>query len=121
MASVYLGRSRDEEGVERVVALKVIKDEHAEDDSYVKMFVDEAKILSHLNHPNVIDTMEFGVEGDNRFIAMELLIGRSLLDAWEVCFERGERIPLDVAMWACARIAEGLHYAHELRDENDEP
>src|SRR5215207_4557501 len=107
MASVFLGR-RHEVGGDRVVALKVIKDEHAKDEHYVRMFLDEAKILSHLEHPNVIATLEWGVEGENRFIAMELLLGRSLFDAWEGGIAAGSGIPIDLAMWIGARTADGL-------------
>ena len=118
MATIYLGRSRDENGNESLAALKVIKDELAETDIYRDMFFDEAKILSRLSHANVIRTLEYGVEGDNRFIAMELLLGRSLMDVWDLLAARGERIPVNLGVWMCARVAAGLHAAHELRAED---
>ncbi len=118
MATIYLGRHRDPQGHESLAALKVIKDELAETDIYRDMFFDEAKILSRLSHANVIHTLEYGVEGDNRFIAMELLLGRSLMDVWDLLAERGESIPIELGAWICARIAAGLHAAHELRADD---
>ncbi len=118
MATIYLGRHRDGQGHESLAALKVIKDELAETDIYRDMFFDEAKILSRLSHANVIHTLEYGVEGDNRFIAMELLLGRSLMDVWDLLAARGETIPVDLGVWICARVAAGLHAAHELRADD---
>jgi serine/threonine-protein kinase len=118
MATIYLGRHRDGQGHESLAALKVIKDELAETDIYRDMFFDEAKILSRLSHANVIHTLEYGVEGDNRFIAMELLLGRSLMDVWDLLAARGETIPIELGVWICARVAAGLHAAHELRADD---
>src|SRR4051812_43257822 len=91
MATVYLGRHRREDGSEEVVALKVIRDELAHDEQFSAMFIDEAKILARLSHPNVIQTLEYGVTGVHRYIAMELLNGRTLSDAWDVLAAEGEK------------------------------
>ncbi len=121
MATVYLGREVREDGSEALVALKVIRDEFVNDEQFTAMFVDEAKILARLSHPNVIQTLEYGVTGQHRFIAMELLTGRTVADAWEVVSEAGERFELGTAAWVCARVAEGMHSAHELVDEAGAP
>jgi eukaryotic-like serine/threonine-protein kinase len=116
MATVYIGR-KNEGGEEQLVALKVIRDELAHDETFIHMFLDEAKVLSRLSHPNIIETLEYGVTGSHRFIAMELLQGRSLMDVWELLAARGERVPLPLAAWICARVADGLAHAHGLADE----
>ncbi len=127
MATLYLGcgqaksaggdtnpnAQRDE-----VVALKVIKEGLSGDEVYQTMFLDEAKILSKLSHPNVIRTHEYGITpGGHGFIAMELLLGRTLADAWDDHAAKGELMPLGLSTWICARVAAGLHSAHALRDE----
>jgi serine/threonine-protein kinase len=117
MATVFLGRARDESGRERIAAVKAMKTELSQEEQFVTMFMDEAKILSRLDHPNVARTLEFGSTGEQHFIAMELLLGRTLLDVWDTCVERSLPLRLDVAAWICARVADGLHYAHELCDE----
>jgi serine/threonine-protein kinase len=121
MATVYLGRETRDDGTEELVALKVIRDEYAHDEQFANMFIDEAKILSRLSHPNVIQTLEYGVTGAHRFIAMELLSGRTVADLWDVLIARGESFDLGLAAWICARVAEGLHSAHELVDETGSP
>jgi serine/threonine-protein kinase len=121
MATVYLGRDLREDGSEMLVALKVIRDELAHDEEFTAMFVDEAKILARLSHPNVIQTLEYGVTGKHRFIAMELLTGRTAADVWDVLAAEKDRFDLGVAAWICARIAEGLHSAHEVIDETGAP
>ena len=121
MATVYLGHDKREDGAEELVALKVIRDELANDETFTSMFVDEAKILARLSHPNVIQTLEYGVSGSHRFIAMELLNGRTVADAWDTLEPKAEKIELGTAAWICARVAEGLHSAHELVDEQGTP
>jgi serine/threonine-protein kinase len=121
MATVYIGRAPREDADPELVALKVIRDELANDPRFSAMFIDEAKILARLSHPNVIHTLEYGITGVHRFIAMELLSGRTYADMWDLLVERGERVPLRLAAWICARVAEGLHSAHELADEGGSP
>ncbi|MDB5216114.1 MAG: serine/threonine protein kinase [Myxococcaceae bacterium] len=117
MASVYIGRATLDDGSEERVALKVIRDELAHDEQFKSMFIDEAKILAQLSHPNVIKTMEYGVTGAHRFIAMELLSGRTYSDVWDLLATKGDKMPPWLAAWLCARVAEGLHHAHELVDD----
>ncbi len=117
MATVYVGRGTRADGSEELVALKVIREELATDEQFATMFVDEAKILARLSHPNVIHTLEYGVTGPHRFIAMELLSGRTYADVWDILAAKGRTMPVKLGAWICARVAEGLHSAHELVDE----
>ena len=121
MATVFIGRATRPDGTEERVALKVIRDELAHDEQFKSMFIDEAKILSRLAHPNVIQTLEYGVTGEHRFIAMELLSGRTYSDVWDLLVVKGEKMPIPLAAWLCARVAEGLHSAHELLDDTGQP
>ncbi|MEO6573619.1 MAG: serine/threonine-protein kinase [Polyangiaceae bacterium] len=123
MATIYLGRGSGSalRASERVVALKVIKAEYSLNRDFVNMFLDEAKIVSKLSHPNVVELYELGNEGHTPFIAMELLSGQSLWSVWEACRERNVRLRYDLVAWIGARIAQGLHHAHELRDGKGKP
>jgi eukaryotic-like serine/threonine-protein kinase len=121
MASVYLGRAIDPRGGERVAAIKVIKPELAHVTEFSQMFLDEARILERLDHPNINGALEYGVSGGRHFIAMELLLGRTLRDVWDAAVEKRRSFPLDLAAWICAGVAHGLHHAHELRDEAGRP
>jgi serine/threonine-protein kinase len=116
MAVVYLGRLAGPAGFERVVALKVIRDEYAMNPDFARMFLDEAKIVARLSHPHIVQVHELGMEGNRLFIAMELLHGQSLWHVWDACQTRKVRLRYDLVSWLCARIAEGLHHAHEIVD-----
>jgi len=121
MATVYLGRARDESGAERLAAVKVMRHELRHDDLLVQMFVDEAEMLSRLSHPNIAATYGYGTDEEQHFIAMELLLGRTLLEVWNACKERKVALRLDHAAWIAARVADALHHAHELVDEEGAP
>ena len=120
MATVFIGRKVDGTGDE-VVALKLIKDELIDKPGYVDMFLDEAKILLRLSHPHIIETREAGIAEHARFIAMELLLGRTLMDAWEICVARESRVPLDVAAYIASCVAAALQHAHTLADADGKP
>ena len=125
MATVYLGHNVAPPGqapsAPRVVALKVIKEEFCKQPEFVAMFLDEAKIISRLQHPNLVQVIELGTEGDRLFIAMELLLGQSLWEVWNACRTRGVRLRYDLAAWLGARVADGLHHAHEMKDPHGTP
>jgi serine/threonine-protein kinase len=112
MAAVYMARRDDGE----IVALKRIREEFARNKDFLTMLLDEARIVSHLRHPNIVGYHELGNEGGQTFIAMELLVGQSLWSVWEGCRARGVRLRYEMIAWIGARVAEGLHYAHELRE-----
>lgn len=121
MATVFLGRRVEGAPDGEMVAIKLMKDELAHDKSFVHMFLDEAKILSRLSHPTIIETRDFGVTEHERFIAMELLLGRSLMDAWDVCAAKETRVPLDIAGHIALSIADALTHAHDLTDDDGKP
>ena len=110
MASVWLGRTT--EPPNRFAALKVIRPEHGRNKEFVAMFLDEARIASRLSHPNIIAIHGLGHDGKRHFLAMEVLRGRTLLEAWEAARTRGLRFPHEVIAWIGARVADALHYAH---------
>ncbi|MEO7109392.1 MAG: serine/threonine-protein kinase [Polyangiaceae bacterium] len=124
MASVFLGRAKSADGdksPEKVVALKLVRQEFAGKAEFNDMFLDEAKILAQLAHPNIIETLEIGVTEGHRFIAMELLLGRTLADVWETRALAKQGMPIDLSCWAVARVAEALHYAHDFSDLEGRP
>jgi eukaryotic-like serine/threonine-protein kinase len=121
MAAVYVGQLVEGGGQRPAVALKVIRDEFAKNPDFLNMFVDEERIVARLKHPNIVEIYELGMEGSRVFLAMELLFGQSLWNVWDACRERGVRLRYDMAAWMGARVAEGLHYAHESRDASGQP
>jgi serine/threonine protein kinase len=113
MAAIHVGRAD-----ERLVALKVVRDDLARDAQYLDMFRDEAKILSRLSHPNIVETIEARVDDGHAFIAMELILGRPVADLVDERARGGAHVPYDLAAWIGARVASALDYAHRLTDED---
>ena len=96
-------------GTGRRAALKVLARAFASSPEMSSRFMREARILSRLRHPNVVDILELGLLPDGRpFVAMELLEGRSLLD---LVFARG-RFSLPEALELLAPVCDALCAAH---------
>src|SRR6185295_852958 len=114
---------RPVDAVEPVIALKVLKNEHRFDERVTRLFVDEAALLARLLHPNVVRTLEAGVDdaADCRYIAMELMLGATLAAVQEAALAKGATLPHDVVAWIGARVAEALHHAHELKGNDNKP
>lgn len=121
MAEVYVGRRIAGPDAGEVVAIKTIREQFARNREFVTMFMDEAKIVARLRHANIIEYYELGSDDEQLFLAMELLFGQSLWSLWDACRARGVRLRYDMIAWIGARVAEGLHYAHELVDEQGRP
>jgi len=119
MASVFLGRSTTRPN--QLVALKVIRAEHSRNKDFVAMLVDEAALASRLSHPNILRTQGLGQDDKQFFLVMELLRGHTLRDVSRAAHARGKRLPHEVVAWIGARIADALHYAHELKDDEGKP
>jgi serine/threonine-protein kinase len=118
MATVYLARMELAAGLERLVALKTIHPHLAREKSFVDMFLDEARIASHVTHPNVCAVHDFGEMGSVYYRAMEHLIGEPLFDVINRLVDRFDDVR-EVLPFLAARViadaCEGLHAAHTAR------
>jgi serine/threonine protein kinase len=128
-ASVYLGIRADPQNADpelaasassphEVVALKVIHEHLAVEREFVHMFLDEARVTSQLDHPNIVRTYELGRDGERLYMAMEYLHGQSLHEVFLRGTRHGSRLPVDLVAWIGARVAHALHYAHTLSDSS---
>ena len=115
---MFVGRVVDGADPTELIAIKTIRDEFAGNAEFLTMFMDEARIVSRLRHPNIVRSRELGNEGGHVFLVMELLLGQSLWAVWEAFRARGGRIDYETIAWIGARVAEGLHYTHELVDDD---
>ena len=78
MATVHRALEVGPDGNERIVALKRLLPHLAEDASFIKSFVREAKLASILNHVNIVQIHELGRVGTEYFISMEYIDGRDV-------------------------------------------
>jgi serine/threonine-protein kinase len=114
MASVFLAKARGHGAFEKWVAVKVINPQLALDQSFVRMFLDEARLVAKLNHPNICSVLDFGAAENTYFLTMEYLHGESLSALNRAAQKRGG-LPDSVAARIIADAARGLHAAHELK------
>ncbi|HEX8792617.1 MAG TPA: serine/threonine-protein kinase [Polyangiaceae bacterium] len=122
MASVWLGKRSGRPA--DFVAVKVIRPEHARNKEFVAMLVDEAGIASRLSHPNIPVIHAFGESSEEvpqPYLVMELLRGHTLLETFKAMHARGKRFAPEIVAWIGARVADALHYAHELTDDKGAP
>jgi serine/threonine-protein kinase len=103
------------------VVVKELKPELSDDETYVTMFLDEARLAARLTHPNVVQTNEVSSEPHHYAMIMEFLDGRSLHRATRHPNARGERLSIGAHLRVIAEALLGLHYAHELREFDGEP
>lgn len=107
MATVYCGTDTL---LRRRVAIKVLREQYAADQEFVRRFYQEAESAARLSHPNIVNTYDVGREGDTYYIVMELVDGSSL---GEIIASDG-KLPEPVAIDYAAQIASGLAYAHRI-------
>jgi branched-chain amino acid transport system substrate-binding protein len=107
-------------GFQKLVVVKLLRRDLAEDDDFLRMFLQEARLAAQLNHPNVVQTHDVGEDRGRYYIAMEYLEGQT--------FERVRRarnasklVPLTMQLQMLVDVLSGLHYAHELADYDNTP
>src|SRR6185437_1077783 len=115
MAEVYLAVVRGPAGFNKLVVIKQIRPQLAEDPEFLGMFLDEARLAARLSHPNVVQTNEVGQEGNRYFIAMEYLEGQPLNRILHRLQKSGG-LPLGLHIKILSDVLAGLHHAHELAD-----
>ena len=106
MGEVYLAQDTGE--LERTVAIKLLPEEVASNPKRMQRFVQEAKTVSALNHPNILTVHEFGQDGATRFIVTEYVDGITLRE-----YLRTHRIKLHEVLDIATQIAAALDAAHE--------
>lgn len=121
MAEVFKAKIFGAEGFERLIAIKRILPHLVEDDDFVKMFVDEAKIAVRLNHPNIVAVNDLGKIDGTLFIAMEFVLGRDLRAVYDFESARGGRTPIPIACHVVMKMCEALHHAHFATGPHGEP
>jgi len=121
MAQVFKARALGPGGFRRDVVVKRILPEYGRDSDFIRMFVDEAKILGLLHHPNVVQVYEFGEDDGTLFLALEYVEGPSLSRVLRTLRGANKRMPPAIAAFIAREICRALECVHELRDEQGRP
>jgi eukaryotic-like serine/threonine-protein kinase len=120
-ATISLAIAHGIAGFRKLVVLKTLDEDSAEDDSAVEMFLDEARISAHMNHANVVHVYQVLERSRLPAIVMEYLDGQSLASILQSAVHPARSVPLDVSLTILAKTLSGLHYAHALQDFSGKP
>lgn len=116
MAEVYLARQGELSGFKTLVVVKKVLPHLAMKPDFIAMFLDEARIASMLDHPNVVRINEVGRTDTDYFIAMELVQGKALASLLQQSERAKTPLPHAIGALIVANAAAGLHHAHQLTD-----
>lgn len=116
MAEIFLAAAGELPGYRTLVVLKRILPRFAHERHFVRMFLDECRIAARLHHPNVVRVLEIGRDGDQYFLAMELVKGKSLSALLRKVINRNRPLPPTLAAFVGAQAASGLGYVHSFSD-----
>jgi serine/threonine-protein kinase len=116
MAEIFLAHQVDGEGLETPVVIKRIRPHLSKHSTFVKMFLNEARLAAQLNHPNIVQIHDLGKIGESYFITMEYIFGRDMRRIIPKAEEVGIPFPLVYALRIASDVCAGLHYAHQKVD-----
>jgi eukaryotic-like serine/threonine-protein kinase len=120
MGTVYVARRTYEVGVTRTLALKTLRQDLSSHAELVEMFLDQARITARISHPYVCSVMDIGTHRGVPYVTMDYLVGEPLSRLGPLMADDHSEVTLAILVRVVANLCEGLHAAHELRDERGE-
>lgn len=121
MADVYLAQTAGEGGVIKRVAFKVLERSFARQPEAVEHFLDEARVATMLDHPNIVQIIDVGRGGEDYYIAMEFVDGADLARLIEISSARKKLIPVSIVLAILRKVCDALYAAHTARAADGSP
>jgi len=121
MGIVYEAEQHGARDFVKRIAIKVIRQNYADQKQFIENFVGEAKLVADLIHTNIVQTYHLGETRGIYFIAMELIRGVNLEQFGQQLADKRRVLPKELAVFIVSRIARGLAYAHAKTDKNGKP
>jgi serine/threonine-protein kinase len=118
MGIVYEAEQHGARNFVKRVAMKVIRQNYANQKQFIENFVGEAKLVADLIHTNIVQTYHLGEARGLYFISMELIHGVNLEQFAQQLAEKRQILPAELAVFITSRIARGLAYAHAKTDDS---
>lgn len=112
MAEIWLARQSGIKGFERIVVIKRIIESLSADESFVEMFLDEARIIVQLTHPNIVQVFDLGEHAGAYYIAMEYLAGEHLATVVRTALKTGKPPSFETSVKLIVNALDGLAHAH---------
>ncbi len=119
MAELFKAKQRGVQGFQKIVAIKRILPHLSDNDEFVTMFIDEAKLAAQLTHPNIVQIFDLGKASGSYYIAMEFVDGRDLRSLLRKVREYHLPFPEPVAAFVTMKVAVALDHAHRKKGLND--
>ena len=121
MAEIFKAKTVGVSGFEKILAIKRIHPQFAQNQEFITMLIDEAKISVFLNHSNIVQVFDLGRIGEHYFIAMEYVNGIDLHRYLKKCKSTKQYLPIDIVVFIASEVAKGLDYAHRKTDPEGKP
>lgn len=121
MATVYLARLSAVAGFQRLYAIKRLHPHLQREEEFVDMFLDEARLAARIHHPNVVSILEVGESKRGYYLVMEYIEGDTLAHLLARSAQQQTKLPVEVSVRIALDTLAGLHAAHELKDDQDQP
>jgi len=119
MGIVYEAEQHGARGFVKRVAIKVVRQSFANQQSFIDNFIGEAKLVADLIHTNIVQTYHLGEARGIYFIAMELIRGVNLEQFTQQLGDKERKLPAELAVFIVSRVARGLAYAHAKADKDN--
>ena len=121
MSEIFLATQIGLGGFRKIVVLKSILPDIRGAEDFVRMFLEEARITSSFDHPNIAQVFDLDTDEGTLFLAMEFVQGATLEELMRACQQRSEPIPVGLALTCVRDTALALHYAHTFCDARGRP
>ena len=121
MGVVYEAEQLGARGFVKRIAIKVIRQNYANQKQFIENFIGEAKLVADLIHTNIVQTYHLGETRGIYFIAMELIGGVNLEQFATRLGDERKTLPRELAVFIVSRVARGLAYAHAKTDKDGKP
>jgi serine/threonine-protein kinase len=121
MGIVYEAEQHGTRQFVKRVAIKVIRQNYADQTQFIENFIGEAKLVADLIHTNIVQTYHLGETNGVYFMAMELIRGVNLEQFERQLKDKQRQLPKELAVFIVSRVARGLAYAHSKTDKDSKP
>lgn len=121
MGVVYEAEQHGAREFVKRLAIKVIRQNYADQKQFIDNFIGEAKLVADLIHTNIVQTYHLGETRGVYFIAMELIRGVNLEQFAQQLHDKKRVLPRELAIFIVSRVARGLAYAHAKTDKDGKP
>ncbi len=121
MAELFKAKRKGVEGFEKILAIKRILPHMSDNDEFITMFIDEAKLAAQLTHQNICQIFDLGKIENSYYIAMEYVHGKDLRAVLRASRSKKKPFPVELAILVISKISSALDYAHRKRDAGGQP